>query len=112
MGQPEDSARTGQTLPAKAWGSLPEGSVLQPRPQGSTLRPRAPLTWKGSQGLWVCGQYPSHSAFSDMLLLRAEPCVETSQPWSTHIILFFFYKFIYLFIFGCVGSLLLCAGFL
>ena len=35
------------------------------------------------------------------------------QLWNCfHIHSFFIYKFIYLFIFGCVGSLLLCAGFL
>ena len=35
------------------------------------------------------------------------------NPTTGYLVLFFFLnKFIYLFIFGCVGSLLLCAGFL
>ena len=51
--------------------------------------------------------------FSDFFFLEGEDMLQANDPhFSPFFFFFFLNKFIYLFIFGCVGSSLLCTGFL
>ena len=58
--------------------------------------------WDGEKENWVCHQKAccGFAAYDDVI-------------WTSHLSFFFFFNlFIYLFIFGCVGSSSLCEGFL
>ena len=57
--------------------------------------------------LFLCIRLSFFSSFSPLLLL---PC--PTLPLFFFFVIFFFCNFIYLFIYGCVGSSFLCEGFL